>query len=88
MLSKHVNAHNIYLHSYYNAYQFTFQGRGNLLQSFQAAFESQSEDIAKLVAKQIVQEDCFMITNINLTAVDANAMVFVMKHVKGLKILM
>ena len=58
-----------------------------LLQSLQAAFESQSEDIAKLVAKQIVQKKCFTIENTNLTAVDASAMVFVMKHVKGLKML-
>ena len=65
--------------------QFNFQVQGNLLQSLQAAFESQSEDIAKLVAKQMVDEECFTIKSTNLTAVDASALVFVMKHVKGLK---
>ena len=67
--------------------QFTIQKKGNLLQSLQAVFESQSEELAKLVAKNIVQEDCFSIRNINLTAVDANAIVFVIKHVQGLKML-
>ena len=67
--------------------QFIFQDKDDLLQSLQAVFESQSEDLAKLVAKQIVRKKCFEIRYINLTAVDSSAIVFVMKHAKRLKML-
>ena len=65
---------------------FTFQDQGSFLQSVQAVFESQSEELAKLVAKHIVEKECLMLKNINLTAVDMSALAFVMKHVQRLKV--
>ena len=53
----------------------------------QAAFESQSEELAKVVAQKMVQKESLTIKDIYLTAVDVNAVAFVLKHVKSLKVL-
>ena len=66
---------------------FISQDQGSFLQSVQAVFESQSEELAKLMAKHIVQKECLVIKNINLTAVDASALAFVLKHVQRLRVL-
>ena len=53
----------------------------------QGAFETQSEEIAELVAKAVCKNESMDLKNISMTAVDANALVFVMKHVPKLKAL-
>ena len=56
-----------------------------LLQGLQGCYESQSEELAKVIAKKLMKEEGIKLKDMPLTAVDISALTFVMKHVPKLK---
>ena len=56
-----------------------------LLQGLQACYESQSEELAKEIAKKLMKKESIVLSSMPLTAVDISALTYVMKHVPKLK---
>ena len=56
-----------------------------LLQGLQRCYESQSEELAKEIAKKLMKEEGIKLQDMPVTAVDISALTFVMKHVPKLK---